>query len=237
MNIRALTSIFILAFVLIGIPLTLPQLIRFVKNKVVPLQKENDVTISDNSLDLDGNDNGDVVGAFIDNPPTPTPIRKGSTIKPIPTIPVPTSTTNNPESNSPSSNESNNNPSNQQSNTNPKPPAQNTGTPTPTPIPTSSIATPTPTPDNTPLEASWEVGKTNTLLATITANKLLKRCLWKVWGIDPNVEGSEGEEIANGNSCTISSPVWRTNGTRKLWVRAEAVSGETKEFEGTLLSQ
>lgn len=195
------------------------------------MQKENDVIISDNNLSLDSEDSGEVVGVFAENPqamPTPTHIRKESVIKPTPTPPA--TTTNNPNSNSPSGNESKNNPSNQQSNTNSGPAVQNTGILTPTSTPTSPTATtvpptPTPMPDNTPLEASWETG--NNPLATITANKPLKRCLWKQWGVE---EKAEGEEIASGNSCTILSAVWRIVESHKLWVRAEATSGEIKEF-------
>ena len=241
MSIKALALILILAFALVGTPSTFPQLTQLVKNKIGLLQKEKDAVITDQNLGLDNKDSGEVAGAFIDNPqdePTPTSVRKRSIIEPTPTLFIPTSSTKNPESNSPGSNESDNSPSSQQPNTNPKSPAQNTGTSTPIPTPTSSTATtapPAPTPDNTPFEASWEVGKNP--LATITANKPLKRCLWKIWGVDPNVEGAEGEERGDGNSCTIVSPAWRTVGTRKLWVRAEAVSGETKEFDGTLPSQ
>lgn len=239
MSIKALAPIFILAFVFIfiGIPSVFPQLVQSVKRKVGFIQKENDVIISDNSLDLDSKDSGEVVGAFTDNPqaiPTLTHIRKESAIKPTPTPPAPTSATNNPDSNSPSSNESNNNPSNQQPNTNPKLPAQSIGASASTPIPTPTATTgpPTPTPDSTPFEASWETG--NNPLATVTANKPLKRCLWKQWGVEEKVEGGE---IASGNSCTILSAVWRTIEPRKLWVRAEAVSGETKEFGDSPPSQ
>ena len=235
MNVKVLASILILAFVLIGIPSTLPQLTQLVKNKVGPQQKENDVIISDNSLNLDSKDSGEVVGASVDKPqdaPTPTSVRKRSIIEPTPTLFIPTSSTKNPESNSPGSNESDNSPSSQQPNTNPKSPAQNTGTSTPIPTPTSPTATtapPTPTPDNTPFEASWETGN-HLFLAIITANKPLRRCLWKQWGVNPNSEYYEGEGKADGNSCTISSQVQRTTETLKLWVKAEAVSGETKEF-------
>lgn len=231
--IKVLVPIFILAFVIIGISSAFPQLTQFVKGKVSFIQKENDVIISDNNLGLDSEDSGEVVGVFAENPqltPMPTPIGKKSTTNPIPTLPAPTTAADNPNSNSPSGNESKNNPSNQQSNTNSGPAVQNTGILTPTSIPTPPIATtvpptPAPTPDNTPFEASWETGSNP--LATVTANKPLKRCLWKQWGVK---EKAEGEGTASGNSCTILSAAWGIVESHKLWVKAEAVSGETKEF-------
>lgn len=237
MSIKILAPIFILTFVFIGISV-FPQLAQSVKRKIGFIQKENDVIISDNSLGLDSEDSGEVVGVFAENPqatPTPTPIGKESAVKPTPTPPTPT--TNNPNSNSLSGNESKNNSSNQQSNTSPGPAVQNTGisTPTSTPTPPTATTVPptlTPTPDSTPFEASWETG--NNPLATVTANKPLKRCLWKQWGVE---EKAEGGEIASGNSCTILSAVWRTTEPHKLWVRAEAVSGETKEFGDSPPSQ
>lgn len=72
---------------------------------------------------------------------------------------------------------------------------------------------------------SWVDGKVN---VTIGANKPIKRCLYDIWGGSISVSGQTNGE---GYGCSIggtggSSPT----PNNKVWVRAESIYGETKDF-------
>ena len=173
----------------------------------------------------DEGNNGEVAGVSTDESGTPTPTPT-VTRRPVPTsTPTPTPTTANnqpPSNNNQSSNNSSNN-SNQQSKNNasgqtPSP------TPTPAPIPTQE-PTPTPTPDNSPFEAEWNVSwNGNQVSATVGASKPLKRCLYEIWGGSLSLAG---EAAGEGYGCSVGGSA---SGANKIWVQAESVYGETKDF-------
>lgn len=204
-------------------------------------------------VDQEINDSGEVAGVSTDSvtatpSATPTSAKKATSLRPTAT-PAPTSTSQQ-NSNNNNATQQNNNSSNQaQSN-----PTSQASSPTPIPTdlcsnlegiqtevpagyeyqPSSGsepsiclpIPTPTPTPDNTPFEASWNVSwNGNQVSATVTANKPLKRCLYDIWGGSMSLSGDSG---ASGNNCTIGPA--GSPGSSKIWVRAEAMTGETKDF-------
>ncbi|OGK46201.1 hypothetical protein A3B46_03275 [Candidatus Roizmanbacteria bacterium RIFCSPLOWO2_01_FULL_39_19] len=197
---------------------------KFVNTK--PIQK------ADSKRSQSGKVEG--ISIKISHTPTPTIVKKRSYVSPTPTAIPQQNQSSNPQANSSNNNQSapQNNSSNQPSNNSNNQSANNQSVPTTTPtvvptVPTTPEPTPTPTPDNRPFEASWEVNWSgNSVTAVVTANKVLKRCLYTLWGGSMSLTGER--PVGDNTSCT-AGPM-SAQGSNKLWVVAESIYGETREF-------
>lgn len=174
----------------------------------------------------DSND-GEVAGATTEETtsPTPTPF---TTRKIVPTstptstpAPAPNNNESSSDNNQQNNNSSNNSSSQSQNNSSTQ---TSSATPTPTATPTQE-PTPTPTPDNSPFEAEWNVSwNGNQVSATVGASKPLKRCLYEIWGGSLSLAGEANGE---GYGCRVGGSA---SGANKIWVQAESIYGETKDF-------